>query len=93
MSGSVRARNGSVADLGYVGAHPNQMDGVTTLSTESGVTSDEQQLAQSIGRSAYVSQGSTSRYAIGAVIAGLPRNPVQGSYFGLGDNHHWSPFR
>ena len=85
------AKEDPVADLAYFGPDPNQMAGVTTLSTEAGTTPDGQQRGQTTGHSAYVSQNSMSQYNMGAVIAGLPQNTVQGSYFGLGDALNWGP--
>jgi hypothetical protein len=81
----LEARDDAVADLGAFGGDPTPEPGLTHLSTHAEVV-DGQRLAESVGHSDYLTQGSTSQYNIAATVAGLPQNRVGTDRdWGLGD--------
>ncbi|MFC5997134.1 alpha/beta hydrolase [Quadrisphaera sp. GCM10027208] len=66
----VEARGDPVADTGWFGRDPNQMDGLTGLSSREEVL-DGRVLAESTGHSQYFVQDSTSQHNLAVTIAGL----------------------
>ncbi|WP_127784403.1 alpha/beta hydrolase [Rhodococcus sp. X156] len=86
------AKNDPVADFAAFGYDPNQMDGVNTLSTDSGYTPDGEERSGSEGHSEYVKDGTMAQYNMAAVIAGNRADIVDGEHFGAGDVVNWNPF-
>lgn len=82
----VEARDDPVADLGRFGEDPNQLDGLTDLSSGAARTPDGRELAEVTGHSNYLAPDSTSQYNIGAVVAGVPGQAVYGENTGAGDH-------
>jgi pimeloyl-ACP methyl ester carboxylesterase len=81
----MEARNDPVADLAAFGPDPNQMGGVSDLSTAATRTSDGVQRTESVGHSGYLTDNSTSQYNLAVVMAGIPEDAAPGGQFGLGD--------
>jgi hypothetical protein len=81
---AVEARNDAVADLSSFGSDVNRLDGVIGLSAVPELV-DGRQLAESVGHSAYLTDGTTSQYGIAAVVAGMPQRAPRGSSVGVGD--------
>lgn len=81
----LEARKDWIADLASFGPDPNQMDGVTDLSTAATRTIDGVHRTESIGHSSYLSENSTSQYNVAVVVAGLPELAATGSQFGISD--------
>jgi hypothetical protein len=75
---AVEARNDPVADLSSFGTDVNLLGGVTVLSAAREVV-DGVELSESVGHSAYLRNGTTSQYAIAAVVAGTPGLAPRGS--------------
>lgn len=80
----LEARRDAVADLAAFGPDPNQMDGVTVLSTAREII-DGVERAESVGHSAYLTDDTTSQYAIAAVVAGHPELAPRRETRGIGD--------
>ena len=80
-----------VADLAAFEGDPNQLDGVTGLSTAESVI-DSVRRQESTGHSGYLTEGSTSQYAFAAVVAGLPHLAPRDDHFGVTDALWWTPF-
>jgi hypothetical protein len=70
-----------VADLGYFGPDPNQIDGVTNLSTDARPGLEGVTLHNS-----YLDPRTVSQYNMAAVLAGHPDLAVQGDKSGFGDD-------
>jgi hypothetical protein len=81
----MEARNDPVADFATFGPDPNQMDGLTDLSTAATRTADGVNRSESVGHSAYLTENSTSQYNLAVVVAGLPQLAATGGQFGIGD--------
>jgi hypothetical protein len=88
----VEARQDVVADLARFGNDPNQLDGVVTLSAEAAVV-DGRRLTESVGHSSYLADGSTSQYAMAAVVAGQAHQAPRDNGQGLGDRLQTPPPR
>ncbi len=91
---ALEARQDAVADLGRFGTDPNQLDGVTNLSTSEETGPDGRTLLESKGHSEYLVPGTTSQYNIAATVAGLPEQRITGSNIGVGDvlREAWDAF-
>lgn len=72
-----------VADAGRFGHDPNQLEGITELSSRA---APERGLEGVTGHSDYLTPGSTSQYNIAATIAGLNDQRIEGDSTGLGDS-------
>lgn len=76
----LEAQDDAVADLGFFGDDPNQLEQVVILSTgpsDFGI--------EVTGHANYLFEGSTSQYNIASVITGQPERAVQGMVLGFGD--------
>ncbi|HEY2763445.1 MAG TPA: alpha/beta hydrolase [Pseudonocardiaceae bacterium] len=82
----IEARDDPVADLGRFGEDPNQLDGLTDLSSGAARTPDGRQLNEVTGHSNYLAPDSTSQYNISTIVAGVPDRAVYGENSGLGDH-------
>lgn len=80
----VEARRDPVADFATFGTDPNQLAGVTVLSSASEIIQNEAR-AESVGHSEYLTDKTTSQYAIAAVLAGLPERAPLDDGSGGGD--------
>ena len=68
----LEAKNDPVADLGWFGRDPDQLDGVDLLSTEGTTLPNGTMAGRSLGHSEYLAPGTTSQWNVAAVIAGAP---------------------
>ncbi|MGH3942152.1 MAG: alpha/beta hydrolase [Pseudonocardiaceae bacterium] len=73
-----------VADTGRFGTDPNQLDGITNLSAREH-TLDGRQLTEVTGHTNYLTQGSTSQYNMGMIVAGVRQRVIQDDNDGAGD--------
>lgn len=80
----IEARNDPVADLAYFGIDPNQLGGITGLAAQERDV-DGVRLSESTGHSQYLVEGSTSQYAMAAVVAGLGDQAPRDDGKGFGD--------
>lgn len=83
-------KNDPVADLAAFGPDPNQLDGVTNLSTRHEDTPLGER-SESTGHSSYLNDSTTSQYNIATVVAGVPEQAIHDQQFGIGDALNW-PF-
>lgn len=74
-----------VADTAIFGPDPNQMKGMTDLSTQAGLSPDGVQRGGSDGHSQYFNNKSMSQYNMTVVAAGLQSLAVHGTDRGIGD--------
>lgn len=74
-----------VADLAAFGPDPNQMPGVTGISTHDGTGPDGVDRGGSSGHSEYLNDQTMAQYNMSVIIAGSPELTVQGSADGFGD--------
>lgn len=84
----IEARNDPVADFGRFGADPNQLDGLTDLSSGAARTPDGRDLTEVTGHSNYLAPDSTSQHNMSVVVAGVTNRAIYGENTGLGD-HAW----
>lgn len=82
----IEARDDPVADLGRFGADPNQLDGLTDLSSGAARTPDGRELTEVTGHTNYLAPDSTSQYNISMVAAGVDDRAIEGENTGLGDH-------
>ena len=84
---AVEARRDAVADLAAFGLDVNQLDGVTGLSATREIVDvvELEELAESVGHSAYLTDRTTSQYGIAAVVAGVSHLAPLDDGRGLGD--------
>jgi hypothetical protein len=80
----VEARRDAVADLAAFGIDPNQLHGVTPLSAARDIV-DGVERPESVGHSGYLTDRTTSQYAIAAVVAGVPEQAPRRDTRGIGD--------
>lgn len=85
------ANRDPVADFATFGPDPNQMGGVTGLSTDAGTTPDGVDRDGSSGHSEYNKNNSMSQYNQAVVVGGMPDRAVHDNGFGLGDVLNWWP--
>jgi hypothetical protein len=83
--GVVEAPWDPVADLGWFGADPNRLDGVTGLSARAATWPDGAVTAGSVLHNQYLTAGTTSAHNIAATVAGLPGQRVLDPGTGIGD--------
>jgi hypothetical protein len=84
-TGVVEAPWDPVADLGWFGADPNRLDGVTGLSARAATLPDGTASAGSVLHSQYLTPGTTSEHNVAATVAGLPEQRVLDPGVGFGD--------
>ncbi|MGH3914681.1 MAG: alpha/beta hydrolase [Pseudonocardiaceae bacterium] len=82
----VEARNDPVADLGRFGDDPNQLDGLTDLSSSAARTPDGRELTEVTGHSNYLAPDSTSQHNMSVVVAGVGDRAIDGENTGRGDH-------
>ncbi len=76
----LEAKDDAVADLGYFGRDPNQLEQVVILSTGPSEVGTEV-----TGHANYLNEGSTSQHNIATVVSGVPELAIQGMVLGFGD--------
>ncbi|MGQ0776292.1 MAG: alpha/beta hydrolase [Pseudonocardiales bacterium] len=81
----IEARNDPVADLGRFGDDPNQLDGLTDLSSAAARTPDGRELTEVTGHSNYLAPDTTSQHNMSVVIAGTDDRAIEGENTGHGD--------
>lgn len=74
-----------VADGAIFGPDPNQLKGITNLSTQAGMSPDGVPRGGSDGHSQYFNDKTMSQYNMGVVAAGLSNLTVQGTDRGIAD--------
>lgn len=84
-TGVVEAAWDPVADLGWFGADPNRLDGVTGLSARPATLPDGSATAGSVLHADYLTPGTTSQFNIAATVAGLPEERILDPAVGVGD--------
>lgn len=85
------AKKDPVADFATFGSDPNQLNGVTGLSTNAGTSPDGVDRDGSEGHSEYDKNNSMAQYNQAVVVGGIPERAVHDDGFGLGDVLHWRP--
>ncbi len=88
----IEAKHDFVADLGWFGDDPNQLDGLTDLYSGPGTAPDGAELKEVTQHSNYLAphstsqhKDSTSQYNMSVVVAGLADRAVYGENTGFGD--------
>ena len=85
------AKKDPVADFATFGSDPNQLNGVTGLSTNAGTSPDGIDRDGSEGHSEYNKNNSMAQYNQAVVVGGMPELAVHDDGFGLGDVLNWWP--
>ena len=85
------AKKDPVADFATFGSDPNQLNGVTGLSTNAGTSPDGIDRDGSEVHSEYNKNNSMAQYNQAVVVGGMPELAVHDDGFGLGDVLNWWP--
>ncbi|MGH3698814.1 MAG: alpha/beta hydrolase [Pseudonocardiaceae bacterium] len=82
----IEAKDDPVADLGWFGHDPNQLDDLTDLYSGASTNLDGERLQEVTGHSNYLTPNSTSQYNMSIVVAGLADWEIYGENTGFGDH-------